>query len=179
MHWKMKKMNKMELKFCGDPVLRQSALPVESVTPDVLNDLDQMARLMRVEDGVGLAAPQVGILKRFLVLFNPETEQIMKIINPQIVSHSDQEVLMEEGCLSIQSDKGPIFAEVSRPESVMVQWIDELSNKQQAEFSGILSRIIQHEIDHLDGKLFIDYLSSAKREMVMNKVKKRKQTLAV
>ena len=176
-------MNKLELKFCGNPVLREKSSPIEKITPEVLQILDEMVNIMDYEDGIGLAAPQVGILQRFVIikckLENDKEPQIYKIINPKILDKSEEQVVIEEGCLSVQDESGPVYAEVSRPKSVVIEWLDEQGVIHNKNISGIPARIFQHEIDHLDGKLFIDYLSSVKREMVMNKVKKRKDKVSV
>jgi peptide deformylase len=133
-------------------------------------------------DGVGLAAPQVGILSRFFVMREIRARGdvpggVIKMINPKIVSKSDKLVEMEEGCLSLLGpDNIPVFANVTRPESVIVQWIDEAGREYSREFTGFMARIAQHEMDHLDGILFIDHVSSLRREMVINKIKKRKNS---
>ncbi len=166
----------LQMKLCGDLVLRTKCDAVESVTPELLKNLDEMVRIMREQNGVGLAAPQVGILSRFLVMMDPDTENIYRMINPKIITYSDSTCTMEEGCLSVLGNDGvPVFANVSRPESVIVEWTDETGEQKMAEMSGTPARIVQHETDHLDGKLFIDYLSPVRREMLMRKVKKFKQ----
>ncbi len=165
----------LQMKLCGDMVLREKCAPVENITPDVLAALDEMAEMMREQNGVGLAAPQVGIARRFLVMMDPDTETVYKMINPRIVSFSDETCRMEEGCLSVLGpDNLPVFAHVTRPAAVVVEWTDERGQKQGAEMSGIPARIVQHETDHLDGRLFIDLLAPVRREMVMRKVRKRK-----
>ena len=165
----------LQMKLCGDLVLREKCDPVDAITPDVLQNMDEMVRMMRAQNGVGLAAPQVGVTKRFLVMMNPETEEVFKMINPRIVSRSDNMVVIEEGCLSVLGpDDLPVYANVSRPDSVIVEWTDAKGKKNTAEMSGIMARIVQHETDHLDGILFIDYLTPTKREMVMRKVRRHK-----
>ena len=136
--------------------------------------MDEMIKMMTAQNGVGLAAPQVGIAKRFLVMMNPNTNAIYRMINPEIVSRSAETCVMEEGCLSVLgSDNLPVYSNVRRPESVDVKWTDENGKTQTAHFSGTPARIVQHETDHLDGILFIDYLSGVKREMLMRKVNRR------
>lgn len=165
----------LQMKLCGDLVLREKCSPVESVTPDILQNMDEMVKMMRNQNGVGLAAPQVGITKRFLVMMNPESEEVFKMINPRIVSRSTEMAIIEEGCLSVLGgDNLPVYADVSRPASVVVEWTNENGEKMTAEMSGLMARIVQHETDHLDGVLFIDYLSPVKREMVMQKVRRHK-----
>lgn len=172
-------MNNLRIKFCGDPILREKSTPVEKITPDVLNALDEMVKIMDSQSGVGLAAPQVGISQRFLVMkeveAKGETGIVLKMLNPCIISVSEKNCTIEEGCLSVVDKDGiPVYADVVRPDSLVVEWMDENGKIHSKEFNGFAARIVQHEIDHLDGKLFIDYLSSVKREMIMNKVKKRK-----
>lgn len=165
----------LQMKLCGDLVLREKCAPITEITPKILNTMDEMIGMMRDQSGVGLAAPQVGMLQRFLVMMNPDTEQVFKMINPKIISHSAETCTMEEGCLSVLGpDNLPVYSRVTRPSSVVVEWTDENGNAQEAEMSGLPARIVQHETDHLDGKLFIDYLSPVHREMVMRKVRKRK-----
>lgn len=165
----------LQMKLCGDLVLRQKCADVLDVTTDLQNTLNEMTQMMREQNGVGLAAPQVGILQRFIVMMDPDTETVYKMINPRIVSKSEKTVNMEEGCLSVLgADNLPVFAYVVRPESVVVEWTDENGKKCAAEMSGVPARIVQHETDHLDGILFIDHLASVRREMVMRKVRKRK-----
>jgi peptide deformylase len=211
-------MNKLEMRLCGDRVLREVAVPVElegrdalppgpaeikdfggwvvrpdrtawqAVPTNILQILDQMVAMMDEQNGVGLAAPQVGISKRFLVMRDIQDPRksgeksdapVLKMINPTITAKSDDLVVLEEGCLSVLGPDGPVFADVERPVAVMIEWIDENGAPHAREFTEIAARIAQHEIDHLDGILFIDYLSSAKREMLMNKVKKRRYSLPV
>ncbi|MBQ7056025.1 MAG: peptide deformylase [Alphaproteobacteria bacterium] len=165
----------LQMKLCGDVVLRTVCAPVSNIDDDLLATLDDMVELMRAQNGVGLAAPQVGILSRFLVMMDPDTEIVYRMINPKILSFSDDVCTMEEGCLSVLgNDNLPIFANVSRPQSVVVEWTDQNGDKKTAQMSGVPARIVQHETDHLDGKLFIDYLSPVRREMVTRKIKKRK-----
>ncbi|MBQ4069754.1 MAG: peptide deformylase [Alphaproteobacteria bacterium] len=165
----------LQMKLCGDLVLREKCAAVTEITPQILSVLNEMVDMMAAQNGVGLAAPQVGILQRFLVMMDPDTEIVYKMINPKILSRSEDVVTMEEGCLSVLGGDGlPVFANVSRPQSVTVEWTDENGVQQAAQMSGLPARIVQHETDHLDGKLFIDYLSPVRREMLMRKVRKRK-----
>ena len=166
----------LQMKLCGDLVLREKCAPVGEITPDILHAMDEMVQMMREQNGCGLAAPQVNITKRFLVMMNPDTEEIFKMINPKIVTKSEEIITMEEGCLSVLGpDDLPVFANVTRPESVDVEWTDENGKPMAAHMSGLPARIVQHETDHLDGILFIDYLSPVRREMVMRKVRKHKK----
>lgn len=166
----------LQMKLCGDLALRATCTPVDNITPEILSTMDEMVAMMHEQNGVGLAAPQVGILSRFLVMIDPDTENIYRMINPHIVSYGDTTCTMEEGCLSVLGNDGlPVFANVTRPDSVIVEWTDEHGDTKMAQMSGTPARIVQHETDHLDGKLFIDYLSPIRREMLMRKVKKLKK----
>ena len=166
----------LQMKLCGDPILRTECTPVEKIDAELLRTLDTMVDMMREQSGVGLAAPQVGITQRFIVMMTPDDEKVFKMINPRVTSHSEKTVVMEEGCLSVLGgDNLPVYANVTRPESVTVEWTDENGKHMSAEMSGVPARIVQHETDHLDGILFIDYLSGARREMVMRKVRRHKK----
>ena len=165
----------LQMKLCGDLVLRQKCEPVSEITPELLSTLNEMVSMMDAQNGVGLAAPQVGILSRFLVMMDPDTKTIYRMINPQITSFSADKCTMEEGCLSVLgADDLPVFSNVTRPESVTVEWTNENGERVGAHMSGLPARIVQHETDHLDGTLFIDHLSPVRREMVMRKVRRRK-----
>ena len=164
----------LQMKLCGDLILREKCSPVTDVTRELLNTMDEMVQMMNQQNGVGLAAPQVGITQRFLVMMDPETNVVYRMINPEIVSRSDETCVMEEGCLSVLGADGlPVYSNVRRPESVDVKWMDENGNPQMAHMAGTAARVVQHETDHLDGILFIDYLSGVKREMLMRKVNRR------
>ena len=166
----------LQMKLCGDLVLREKCEPITEITPDVLDILDEMVGMMHDQNGVGLAAPQVGQLKRYLVMMDPESEKVFKMINPKILTRSNDVCTMEEGCLSVLGpDDLPVYANVTRPQSVEVDWTDENGKLLQAQMSGLPARIVQHETDHLDGILFIDYLSPVRREMLMRKVRKHKK----
>ena len=165
----------LQMKLCGDLVLREKCEPITEITPDVLDILTEMVGMMRDQNGVGLAAPQVGQLKRFLVMMDPDTETVFKMINPKIITRSSDTCTMEEGCLSVLGpDNLPVYANVTRPASVDVEWTDENGRSLAAHMSGLPARIVQHETDHLDGVLFIDYLSPVRREMLMRQVRKHK-----
>ena len=166
----------LQMKLCGDPILRTTCEPVDEINDELRATMDTMVAMMREQSGVGLAAPQVGITRRFLVMMTPDDEKIFKMINPRIVSYGDKTCTMEEGCLSVLGgDNLPVYANVTRPESVVVEWTDETGKQLSAEMSGVPARIVQHETDHLDGKVFIDYLSGARREMVMRRVRRHKK----
>ena len=161
----------LQMKLCGDLVLREKCTPVSNITPELLKTMDEMVAVMQSQSGVGLAAPQVGFTQRFLVMMDPDTNEVYKMINPKITERSDETVVMEEGCLSVLGADGlPVYSNVRRPKSVEVEWINENGETLSAKMSGVPARIVQHETDHLDGVLFIDYLSGVKREMLMRKV---------
>ena len=161
----------LQMKLCGDLILREKCDVVSEITPALLNTMDEMVKMMMDQNGVGLAAPQVGITQRFLVMMDPDTNQVYKMINPVILSKSDETCVLEEGCLSVLGSDGlPVYSNVRRPSSVVVEWTNEQGERLTAQMSGVPARIVQHESDHLDGILFIDYLSNIKREMLMRKV---------
>ena len=161
----------LQMKLCGDLILREKCTPVVDITPELLGTMDEMVKMMQTQNGVGLAAPQVGITQRFLVMMDPDTNEIYRMINPKILTHSDETCVMEEGCLSVLGADGmPVYSNVRRPVSVDVEWTNEDGKVLNAKMSGVPARIVQHETDHLDGVLFIDYLSGVKREMLMRKV---------
>ena len=164
----------LQMKLCGDLVLREKCEPVSDITPELLATMDEMVKMMEQQNGVGLAAPQVGITQRFLVMMDPDTSVIYRMINPTILSKSEETCVMEEGCLSVLGSDGlPVYSNVRRPSKVEVEWTNEKGEHLHAQMSGTAARIVQHETDHLNGVLFIDYLSSVKREMLMRKVNRR------
>jgi len=161
-----------------DPVLRQKAKPIERVDAELLRLMDDMLATMYDAPGIGLAAPQIGISRRLIVMDpskddQPKTPIVM--VNPEILSRSEEMRTHEEGCLSI-----PEFtAEIERPARTRVIYIDREGRQQETELEGIWSTLVQHEIDHLNGVLFIDYLSRLKRDMVVKKFKKQKRAEAL
>jgi len=162
-----------------DPVLKQEAQEIGSVTSDIQKQMDRMLSTMYDAPGIGLAANQVGLLNRVLVMDlsrRDEEEEPAPICmaNPEIIYESEQMSVMEEGCLSIPKQ----YAEVERPAIVRVKYVDYDGKEAELEAEGLLSHCVQHEIDHLNGVLFIDYLSSLKRNMLMRKLEKmRKQNI--
>ena len=145
-----------KLKIYPNPVLRVQSLSLNRLTDCDKKILDLMVTTMHANQGIGLAAPQIGITKRMFVL--DKGSGVLKMINPEIVSKSGN-CSMEEGCLSVPKKT----VEVSRAEVISVSFFDDQYKKQQKEYSAITARAIQHEIDHLDGKLIIDYLPWFKR----------------
>jgi peptide deformylase len=161
-----------------DPRLKKTSLYISDLTDDLRLLADDMLETMYGAPGVGLASPQVGILKRLVVLdcvkANTNAPRPLIMFNPEIVASSEEISVYEEGCLSMPEQ----FAEVTRPAQVQVKWIDRDGKEQSEEMSGLWSTCIQHEIDHLDGKLFIDYLKPLKRQMITRKMIKFKRERA-
>ncbi len=157
-----------------DPRLKKKAKPVERVDAGVRRLMDDMLLTMYAAPGIGLAAPQVGVLKRVLVLDlsgKDQPAQPLRMANPAIVWVSDDDASYEEGCLSVPEH----YAEVVRPKAVRVRYLDEENRLRELAAEGLLATCVQHEIDHLDGILFIDHLSALKRNMILRKlVKERK-----
>ena len=162
-----------------DPRLRQISSPVEKVDADVRKLVADMFETMYAAPGIGLAAIQVGVPKRILVidLQEPEVEDGPPVkdprvfINPEILTHSDEEVPYLEGCLSIPDQ----YAEVERPDHIRARWLDEHGKPHEEQLDGLLAVCLQHEMDHLEGILFIDHLSRLKREMVLKKLAKQRK----
>lgn len=161
-----------------DPRLRKVAEPVAEVTPELADLADDMLVTMYDAPGIGLAAPQIGISKRLIVLdCEKEAEaepRPIAMFNPEILWSSEGRSVYEEGCLSIPDQ----YAEVERPAEVEVRWLDREGLVQQERFAGLWATCVQHEIDHLDGKLFIDYLKPLRRQMITRKMEKLKRERA-
>ena len=161
-----------------DPRLKKVATPIDDISDDLRNLADDMLETMYAAPGIGLAAPQIGILQRLVVLdcvkADEETPRPLVMFNPEIVESSDETNVYEEGCLSLPEQ----FADVTRPAEVEVKWLDKNGNEQQEVFTGLWATCAQHEIDHLNGKLFIDYLKPLKRQMITRKMVKMKRELA-
>ncbi|MBB3311704.1 peptide deformylase [Rhizobium sp. BK196] len=154
-----------------DPVLRQVSKPIERVDTDLQRLSDDMLETMYDAPGIGLAAIQIGVPRRMLVIDlskEGEEKQPLVFINPEIVSSSDDRSVYEEGCLSIPD----YYAEVERPAKVTVKYLDREGKEESVEADGLLATCLQHEIDHLNGVLFIDHISRLKREMVIKKFTK-------
>ncbi|HEX8217478.1 MAG TPA: peptide deformylase [Allosphingosinicella sp.] len=165
-----------------DPRLRQISTPVETVTDETRVLIRDMFETMYAAPGIGLAAIQVGVPKRLLVidLQEPEEEEgepvrrPLVFVNPEIVENSDREVPYTEGCLSIPDQ----YADVDRPDRIRARWLDENGQAHEEEIEGTLAVVLQHEMDHLNGILFIDHLSRLKREMVLKKLAKQRKELS-
>ena len=158
-----------------DPLLRKVSLPVERIDDELRRLMDDMLETMYAAPGIGLAAVQVGVPRRLLVIDASEDEeerQPLYFVNPEIVSLGSEMHLHEEGCLSIPD----VRVDIERPASVIVRYTDREGERRELEATGLLATAIQHEINHLDGKLIIDFLSSLKRDMVVRKFKKQART---
>jgi len=168
-----------------DPRLRQISTPLESVDDEVRALVADMFETMYAAPGIGLAAIQVGVPKRILVIDlqepadpeDPESKPVRDprvFINPEIVEHSDHDVPYTEGCLSVPDQ----YAEVDRPDRIRARWLDLDGQPHDEEITGLLATCLQHEMDHLEGVLFIDHLSRLKREMILKKLAKQRKELA-
>jgi len=158
-----------------DPLLRQVSKPIERVDSDLQRLADDMLDTMYDAPGIGLAAIQIGVPRRMLVIDvarEGEEKQPLVFINPEIVASSDERSVYEEGCLSIPD----YYAEVERPATVSVKYLDRDGKEQTVEADSLLATCLQHEIDHLNGVLFIDHISRLKREMVVKKFTKAAKT---
>ena len=159
------------LVLLPDPILRTTSKEVERVDDDVRRLADDMLETMYDAPGIGLAAVQIGVPRRLLVIDCSKEEEEkapMVFINPRIVDRSKERNVYEEGCLSIPD----YYAEVERPAEVTVDYIDRDGKERQVKADGLLATCLQHEIDHLNGVLFIDHISRLKREMVVKKFTK-------
>lgn len=160
-----------------DPRLKKVAAAVDDLTDELRALADEMLSTMYEAPGIGLAAPQVGVLNRLIVLDCVKDEgppRPLVMFNPEVVASSDTLNTYEEGCLSIPEQ----FADVTRPAEVEVRWMDMDGAEQSETFDGLWATCVQHEIDHLDGKLFIDYLKPLKRQMITRKMVKLKKERA-
>ena len=166
-------MNK--ILYVPSPFLRQKAKKIDKVGEEEIKIAKNMNDIMLNAPGVGLAANQIGILKQIVTIFfvDQVTNKEIKynLFNPEITSYSKETIMMEEGCLSLPEQ----FAEVERPKKIVLNYLNENNKLIIKEVDGIESRILQHEIDHLSGKLFVDYLSTLKRNILIKKVKKFKR----
>lgn len=162
-------MSVLDIRVLGDPILRQETKPVASITDDLRRLIDDMFDTMHAAKGIGLAAPQVGRSERVTVVDVGEGVPPLTLVNPVIVSR-DGSIKGEEGCLSIPD----VYGDVERAASVVVRALDRDGREIEVEGHELLSRCLQHEIDHLHGKLFIDHLSLLKRRSALDKWGKQK-----
>ncbi len=178
-------MTMLPIIIAPDPRLKIVATPVARVDDQVRRLMDDMLETMYAADGIGLAAPQVGETRRIIVVDVRRDElgdedgdgerEPIRMANPELIWISDDDELHEEGCLSLPQH----FAEVRRPEAVRIRYLDENNELKEIEADGILATCVQHEMDHLDGILFVDHVSALKRDMILRKLQKsKKQTEA-
>lgn len=164
-------MSKLPILYIPDPILKQTANPIENINQDIKKLSADMIETMYEAPGIGLAANQVGVLQRIFVMDvdyrkNENSRNAITMINPEIVWKSEEMSVMEEGCLSIPQQ----YAEVERPKSVRIKYIDLQGQVNEYIAEDLASHCVQHELDHLNGVLFIDYLSRLKRNMIVKKV---------
>jgi peptide deformylase len=160
-----------------DPALKKISQPVKQVDASVRKLMDDMLETMYQAPGIGLAAPQVGVLKRVIVrdlAREGEAPQPLRIANPEIVWVSEEDATYNEGCLSVPEH----YADVVRPAACRVKYLDQDNKQQEMAAEGLLATCLQHEIDHLDGVLFIDHLTALKRNMILRKLLKAKKAAA-
>ena len=159
-------------------VLRQISKPVEKVTKEIQKLMDDMLDTMYAANGIGLAAIQIGIPKRIIVMDlskDPKKKEPRYFVNPIIKNKDSEKATYEEGCLSVPNQ----FAEINRPRQCDVEYLDYNGEKQILRAEGLLATCIQHEMDHLQGILFIDYLSKLKKSMIIKKLPKLKSNTAI
>ncbi len=172
----------LRIELLGSEVLRTRAAEVAEVDEDLRRLIDDMFETMYAAPGIGLAAIQVGVPKRILVidLQDPAEEggepvrNPLVFINPEILRTSETERPYNEGCLSVPDQ----YAEIDRPDSIRARWLDRDGNVHEEEIEGMLATCLQHEMDHLEGVLFIDYLSRLKRDMILRKLAKQRKLAA-
>ncbi|SDR17965.1 peptide deformylase [Pseudovibrio sp. Tun.PSC04-5.I4] len=171
-------MTTREIKFIPEQCLREVCAPIEDINDETLKLADDMLQTMYDAPGIGLAASQIGVLKRMFVLDVAEREseedesverEPMVFINPKITWSSEETSVYQEGCLSIPG----VYEDVERPSQVRVSFLGRDGKQQEIKASGLLATCVQHELDHLDGILFIDYLSRLKRERIVKKMTKQ------
>ena len=168
-------MSNLKIIIAPDPRLLEVSEPVTVINNEVKDLLEDMLETMYKSNGIGLAAPQVGILKRLVVMDCSEQnkkQKPLKFINPEILNLSSEKSEFEEGCLSLPTQ----YAKVERPSKIEVKYEDENGKKIKKNFFGIEATCLQHEIDHLDGKLFVDHISKLKKNRIIKKLEKIKKT---
>ena len=169
-------MSQRKIVIEPDPILRKKSEMLEKVDDELRALLDDMLETMYDAPGIGLAAVQIGILKRLIVLDiskDKEKKNPLFLINPEIISLSKKTSVHEEGCLSLPG----YFAEIERPAECQIKFIDYNGKEKELKANGLLATCIQHEVDHLNGVLFIDYLSKLKKDMIVKKLIKHKKEL--
>ena len=164
----------LDIIVAPDPRLKRKSVPVTTVDAATARLMADMLETMYEAPGVGLAAPQVGVLKRIIVVDpapDDEPPQPLKMANPEIVWAAPEKKPHEEGCLSLPQE----YDMVTRPDKVRVRYIDETNTPREIEAEGLLAVAIQHEIDHLEGVLFVDRISALKRNMILRRLTKQKK----
>ncbi len=161
-------MKKLRIRYLGDPILRKKARKVEKITSSTLQTIEGMWSAMYDAKGIGLAAPQVGLSQRIIVVDSREPGEKIALINPEIVWVGDELASLSEGCLSIPGVEG----EVIRPTRIKVKGLTAEGKQVQLSASGLFARVFQHEIDHLDGVLFIDRVSPEELERLRSALEK-------
>ena len=159
-----------------DPILRKKCEPLEKVDKEIKKLMDDMLETMYAAPGIGLAAIQVGILKRLVVIDISKAEEKKNpifLINPQIIHKSKKTSVYEEGCLSLPGQ----FAEIERPAECTLKYVDYNGREKELKAEGLLATCVQHEVDHLNGILFIDYLSKLKKDMIIKKLVKQQKEI--
>ncbi|TMA07469.1 MAG: peptide deformylase [Deltaproteobacteria bacterium] len=167
-------MASLEILKYPDAALKKVSLPIKTISGEIVRLIEDMVATMHAAPGVGLAAPQVGVLQRIIVIdldYEDPGKNLIKLVNPEIL-HAEGEVVWEEGCLSVVD----FTAEVKRAERVEVVGLDDKEKEVRIDADGLLSVALQHEIDHLDGKLFIDRISRLKRDLYTRRLKKMLRT---
>ena len=157
-------------------ILREKSMPVEKIDEDLQKLMDDMLETMYAAPGIGLAAIQVGVPKRVIVLDiapKDKPRNPMFFVNPEIIKKSDNNSTYEEGCLSVPGQ----FAEIDRPDKCHIKYLDYHGQPKEIKAEGMLATCIQHEMDHLEGILFIDYLSKLKKSMIIKKLSKQKKAI--
>lgn len=171
-------MTKRKILLHPDPRLKKVVPAVDDISDDLRILAKDMLETMYDAPGIGLAAPQISIMKRLIVMDcikeEGATPEPMALFNPEIIASSDEMNTYEEGCLSIPD----LYGEVERPAEVTARWLDIDGNVQERDFGGLWATCVQHEIDHLNGKLFIDHLKPLRRQMITRKMQKLKRELA-
>ena len=157
-----------EIRKYPDPILKKKCPEVKKITPEIKKLAEEMIEILEKSNGVGLAAPQIGELKRVIVVQTERRPEVF--INPQIVKKSRETVTTEEGCLSFPG----IWLKIKRAKEVEVQALDKEGKEVQIKAEGMPARILQHEIDHLNGIMFVDYLSKLKQKRLLAKIEKIK-----
>jgi peptide deformylase len=160
-------MSKIEVIRFPNRILRQKSKPIENIDDEILKIVESMAETMYAYRGIGLAAPQVGIMKNIIVL--DIGQGMVSLMNPAIVA-AEGSSLLQEGCLCLPE----VFVDVDRKEKIFVKGVDNEGNPVSFDAEGMLARVLQHEIDHLNGVLIIDKLSKLKRDILVRKLKKQK-----